>query len=103
MRKMVVRMRLLSQEEGGRSQALPPDIFGCPMFFEGVPELSSHGYDCRILVSEIQKPIAPGDEVEEVKIVFLSPAPIFAHVRLGTRFSLWEGKTIAHGEVVRIE
>ena len=103
MRKIVARMRLLSQEEGGRSHPLPSDAFGCPMFFENIPELSSHGYDCRILLSGIRKPVVPGDEVEEVGILFLSPEEVFAHLRSGARFTLWEGKTIAHGEVLRIE
>lgn len=103
MRKIVVRMRLLSQEEGGRTKPLPSGTFNCPMFFEDVPELSGHGYDCRVLLSEIRGPIAPGDVVEGVRIVFLSPEEVFAHVRSGTRFTLWEGKTIAHGEVISIE
>lgn len=103
MQKLVAKMHFLSPDEGGRSQALPTDIFGCPMFFEGIPELSSHGYDCRLLLSVNRKPIAPGDEVEEMRIVFLSPEEVFAHVRSGTKFTLWEGKTIAHGEVVRLE
>jgi len=103
MGKMIARIRFLAQEEGGRTQSLPPSTFGCPIFFEDIPELSAHGYDCRILLSEINRLIAPGDEVEAVRIVFLSPDEVFAHVRKGTTFSLWEGKVIARGEVVDIE
>ncbi|MFC5767753.1 hypothetical protein [Thauera sinica] len=103
MPNIVAKIRFLSTAEGGRSQALPSDTFGCPVFFEGIPELSSHGYDCRILISEVPEPVQPGDEVEKVRMLFLSPDEVLTQVRLGARFTLWEGKTIAYGEVIGID
>jgi hypothetical protein len=103
MRKVIAKIRLLSSEEGGRSQAIPPMAFGCPVFFDAVPALSDHAYDARLLVSERGRAISPGETVEAVGMIFLSPEDVFPHLRPGTTFTLWEGKTIGSGEVVAIE
>lgn len=73
------------------------------MFFETVPELQAHGYDCRMLVSEHGEAIPPGGAVDEIALLFLSADEVLPHMRPGVRFSLWEGKTIGSGTVVRVE
>lgn len=103
MKGILAKITLLSAEEGGRTQAIPVMNFGCPMHFENVPELVKHAYDCRLLVEEYGTPILPGDTIENVRILFLSPNEVIPWLKVGTRFTLWEGKTIAHGEVVSIE
>jgi hypothetical protein len=103
MSKVFAKVKLLSSAEGGRSMPLPLEVFGCPMFIEGIPELSTHAYDCRLLLSPALGRMAPGDIIEEVGIVFLSPEEVLSYVNVGTRFTLWEGRTIAHGEVLRLE
>lgn len=103
MRYVKAKISFFSEAEGGRSQAIPSIDFGCPMYFENTPGLSSHAYDCRLLVSEYGKAIFPGDAVEDIKIAFLSPEEVIPRLEIGTRFTLWEGKTIAQGEVVSID
>jgi hypothetical protein len=103
MRRVNVKITFLSKENGGRSQAIPVMDFGCPVYFEDIPELSEHAYDCRLLISGYGKSISPGDTVEDLKMIFLSPDEVISHLQKGTRFTLWEGKTIAQGEVVSIE
>lgn len=103
MKGIFAKITLLSTEEGGRSQAIPVMNFGCPMYVKNVPELAKHAYDCRLLVQEYGGPISPGDTVENIRIVFLSPDEVIPQLKVGTCFTLWEGKTIAHGEVVSIE
>jgi hypothetical protein len=82
-------------------QALPQGEFSCPVFFENLPELSVHGYDCRLFTRELPVPLAPGGSAD-VRMAFLSWKEIASKVHIGTRFSLWEGKTIGHGEIVRL-
>lgn len=103
MKRVIVEISFLGSESGGRSQPIPAMHFGCPVFFEGVPALSAHGYDCRLLVSEYGKLISPGDVVKELSMVFLSPDEVLPHIQQGTRFTLWEGKTIARGVISRLE
>lgn len=103
MKRAIARIKFLSSGEGGRSQSIPLMNFGCPVFFEGIPELSKHGYDCRLLVPEHGAEISPGETVEKLQIIFLFPEDVIPFVKAGTRFSLWEGKTIARGEILGLE
>lgn len=103
MKSAIAKIRFLSTDEGGRTQPIPVRNYGCPVFFEGIPELSNHGYDCRVLVPKHGAEITPGETVEQLEMIFLFPEDVFPFVRNGTRFSLWEGKTIAHGEILSLE
>lgn len=103
MKRVIATIHLIRTEEGGRKQPLPPKIFGCPVFFENVPELQEHGYDCRFLLAEHAEPISPGRTVDGIALLFLSPDEVLPHMKPGVRFSLWEGKTIGSGTVIRVE
>ena len=103
MKRVIASIHLKQTAEGGRAQSLPAPTFGCPVFFEGVPELGSHGYDCRLLVQEYGKAIGPGDTAEGMPVVFLSAEEVMPKMKPGVQFALWEGKIIGHGTVLRIE
>jgi hypothetical protein len=103
MKRAIAKVTFLSTEEGGRTQPIPLMNFGCPVFFEGVDALSSHGYDCRLLISEYGAAISPGETVNELAMIFLYPEDVFPHLKIGVRFTLWEGRTIARGEISRCE
>jgi hypothetical protein len=103
MKRAIARVGFLSNAEGGRTQPIPLMDFGCPVFFENVTSLSKHGYDCRLLVPRHGRVICPGETVENLSMVFLYPKDVFPHLCAGVRFTLWEGKTIARGEILRIE
>ena len=103
MKRVIATIRLARTEEGGRSQPIPVMTFGCPVFFEGVPALSAHGYDCRMLVTEVGNPISPGATVSEIALLFLSTDEVLPHMKPGVTFTLWEGGTIGSGTVVRVE
>lgn len=96
-------IRLLRAEEGGRLTSISVPDYRCPVFFEGIPELSAHAYDCRMLVQEIGKPIFPGDTVDEIPLLFLSEDEVIPYLRPGVTFKLWEGKTIGTGVVLRVD
>jgi hypothetical protein len=103
MKRAIAKITFLSKEQGGRAQPIPLMNFGCPVFFEGTDALSAHGYDCRLLIPEYGAPISPGETVNELAMVFLCAEDVFPHLEHGVRFTLWEGKTIAHGEIARID
>jgi len=100
MMKAIARIRFLSAEEGGRSQPIPLMNLSCPVFFQNIPELSKHGYDCRVLVLEHGAEIVPGELVENLGMLFLYPHDVFPFIKPGTKFSLWEAGTIANGEIM---
>ena len=102
MPRLVATIHMLDTAKGGRSQPIPGTSFGCPVFFQDVPALSGHGYDCRLLLSG-GKALAPGEDAEDVLVLFLSSEEVFRHVRVGTKFTLWEGKIIGRGTVTRID
>ena len=103
MRRVLARITLLSRSSGGRSQPIPKRAFGCPIFFDGIPQLSSHGYDARLLVHQYGQPISPGEVARGVPMVFLSADEVMPHMHPGVKFRLWEGKIIGHGEVLEVE
>ena len=99
-----VKLSLLPTDQGGRGLPIVPlRDFGCPVFFKDTPELSEHGYDCRLLVQQYGKEIHPGEKVQEIQIAFLSPNDVFPHIKNGTKFDLWESRKIGEGEVIAIE
>lgn len=103
MKRVNAKVTFLTTKDGGRSEAIPVMNYGCPIFFEGIPALSDGAYDSRLLVTEHGKPIFPGDIVEDIDMIFLSPDKVIPYLRKGVHFSLWEGKIIAHGEINFIE
>lgn len=100
MNRFFARIALFGAADGGRSQAIPIMNFGCPAFFQNVPALASHGYDCRLLLPEYGQPISPGEIAERVPMIFLSADEVGTYLKPGVKFTLWEGRTIAEGEIL---
>jgi len=90
-------------EDGGRTQPIPLVAYGLPVFFNDIPALAAHGYDCRMLVTEYGAPISPGDTVDEIALLFLYEDDVLPYIQPGVTFSLWEGKTIGSGSVLRVD
>lgn len=91
---VMATVRLLPTEEGGRTSAMPPEVFRCVFEFEGA------GFDCALLLTEVG-PLAPGEEAT-VPVAFLFPEYVKDRLQPGSRFRLWEGKHIAEGEIVEL-
>lgn len=100
MKRIFAKIALLGVADGGRSQGLPMMNFGCPVFFQSVPALGSHGYECRLLLPEYGQTISPGETAQPVPMIFLSAEEVGAHLTPGVKFTLWEGRTIAEGEIL---
>jgi hypothetical protein len=91
---IIASVRFYATNAGGRSGPTPPQIFRCPLEFEG------EKFDCGLHLAETG-PVAPGTTVT-VPITLLFPALIKPRLEVGSQFTLWETKTIAAGVVERI-
>lgn len=91
---IIVSVRLFSTTEGGRASPTPPKVFRCVFEFEG------EAFDCALLLDGVGA-LSPGSEAE-VPVAFIFPQYIKERLRPGSHFSLWEGKYIAVGEVIKI-
>ena len=85
-----VRFRLPS--EGGRSQPITGDWYGCPMMFSG-----GKACDCRILLDG--RVLEPGIEYEDVGVRFLDIDNAKDELVAGAAFALWESGVIADGTI----
>ena len=103
MKRVIASIHLKKTEDGGRKSAIIGPIYHATAFFEDVPALWEFGLDCRMLVAERGKPILPGEMVDEIALLFLYPDDVLPHLRTGIEFTLWEGKIIGTGTVLRVE
>jgi hypothetical protein len=91
---LIASITFLSSEDGGRRAAIPPRIFRCPLKFEG------EMFDCGLHPEETG-PVPAGATVT-VPITLLFPELVKPRLRLGSRFTLWDLRTIAEGIVTKI-
>ncbi|WP_125932008.1 hypothetical protein [Thiosocius teredinicola] len=91
---VVITVRFLTQEEGGRNTPIVSDSYGCPLM------LGDEGFDCRFVLDgktcfELGKEYA-------IPIKFLNRDKAFESLKANSEISLWEGKTIATGRIVDV-
>ncbi|MGD0580120.1 MAG: hypothetical protein ABSC08_14460 [Bryobacteraceae bacterium] len=91
---IIASVRFYPPDEGGRRVATAPRLFKCPLEFEGAK------FDCGLHLEE-SGPLAPG-ATATVPITLLYPALIKPRLKVGSRFTLWEMRTIAEGVVEEI-
>lgn len=103
MKKITARIFFFKKEDGGRSQSIPPIDIGFPFYFIDLIELSDHAYDCRVLFSTLNKNIDPGSEINKIELRFLSQEKVLKHIKIGSKFKIWEGKIIGNGKISSIE
>ena len=90
----IIKVRLYSEEEGGRKSPIRTHRYGCPLFFKG------KGYDCRFLKTE--KSLLQLGEEHEIPIKFLNPELVLYQIYEGAKIQLWEGKIIGEGVILKI-
>lgn len=91
---IIAKVRFYTADEGGRSGPTPSDIFRCPLEFSG------EKFDCGLHLDKSGS-ISPGEEVI-VPITFLVPELVKPRLLIGSKFTLWEMRTVAEGVVVEI-
>ncbi len=92
--KLNARVEHYSTACCGRTHAMRTG-FGCPMAARG------HFHDCRLYFDENES-IEPG-ETKEVEIRFLCPSLVYPKISQEIPYYLWEGKVIAHVEILAID
>jgi hypothetical protein len=92
----IIEVRLKMTAEGGRQGPIVTTNypFGCPLFVDG------EAFDCRVLV--LNRTLELGSTYE-LPIKFLRPDLALLKLSVGKSITLWEGKDIANGKVVRFE
>lgn len=90
----IIRVRFLTPEEGGRMSSIQGDQYACPVM------VNKKGFDCRFVLDD--RVCFDLGETYEIPVKFLSPDHAFKCIREGVEISLWEGKTIAKGIVLKI-
>lgn len=100
MKVALVTISLKKTEDGGKSMPIGNGgDFSCPAIFPEIEQLSQNAWDCRILLSKINRSINPGETVPDVPIAFLSPKAVFKALKVGSRLHFWEGRIFASGVV----
>jgi len=91
----IIKVRFKTTAEGGRQGAIiiVEHHYGCPLFVDG------EAFDCRLLI--LGQTLQLG-ETYELPIKFLNPQLVLPKLSPAKSISLWEGKEIAVGEVVRL-
>jgi hypothetical protein len=89
-----IELRFKTPDEGGRKTPISgrSDFYACPLFVDG------EGFDCRLLTK--------GTTLElgrwyEVPVKFMNRDLAISKLNVGKAVSLWEGKDIATGRVLR--
>ncbi len=91
---IIASVRFYPTEEGGRRVATSPMLFKCPLEFKG------EKFDCGLHL-EKSGALAPG-ATATVPITLLFPTLVKPRLKVGSRFTLWEMRTIAEGVVEQI-
>lgn len=89
----VVSVRFLPSAEGGRRSEIVGQLYACPLFVAG------RAFECRLLLQEGRAVLG---ESYELPVAFLCPEEALAVANVGDDVSLWEGKTIARGRILRV-
>ena len=91
---IIAQITLLPTSAGGRQGPTPTEIFGCPLGF------GDQHFDVRFDLTAIGS-VSPGETVQ-VPGKFLSPDLIKNRLRVGSQFTLWEGKKIGEGKILEV-
>jgi hypothetical protein len=92
--EIVVEIALLQSEAGGRKG---PILQG---EYRGVLGVGEEHFSVRFFVP-LEDGIAPG-QAQRLGVQFLVPQAALPHFPVGVSFTLWEGRTIGHGQVLEI-
>ncbi|MGB2621828.1 MAG: hypothetical protein WA857_01120 [Candidatus Acidiferrum sp.] len=92
----IIEIRLKTTLEGGRQGAIviTQHPFGCPLFVDG------EAFDCRFLVENQTLELG---NTYKLPIKFLRPDLVLSKLSVGKSLTLWEGKDIATGKILRLE
>jgi len=91
---VIIKVRFLTKSEGGRNTPIFKMPYGCPLIING------RGFDCRFITN--QNCIFELGETYEIPIKFLDSSQALMNISEGNEISLWEGKIIANGQIIKV-
>ena len=89
----VIRVRLLTRAEGGRTIPVSGKHFGCPLIID------DEYFDCRLILMDMELQLGLS---YDVPVVFLDAATVMPKLKIGKQLSLWEGKIIGHAKIMSV-
>jgi len=89
----IVEFRLKGTPEGGRQGAFNGQFFGCVLFVDG------EAFDCRLILDGEE--LRPAERYT-LPVAFLRPDLVLSKLAPGKGVTLWEGREIGAGHVVRL-
>ena len=92
---IIINVRFLTSDEGGREKPIMGKKYSCPLIIN-----EACGYDCRFVLNS-ESYFEPGYEYD-IPIKFLNFKSALKDIVEGMRITLWEGKTIAEGKVIKV-
>lgn len=92
---IIARVTMFASDAGGKSLTIPAVRYRCPLFIDG------QGFDCRLLLDQAGHGLDLG-ATAEVPIKFLYFDLVQGLLAPGVRFTLWEMRHFAEGEILRI-
>ena len=91
---IIIEVRFLTAEEGGRRSPIEGGRYGCPIIANG------RGFDCRFVL-EGTKRFEPG-KTYRIQVKLLDAATALSELKEEAEISLWEGRNIAEGRVFKV-
>ncbi len=90
----LISIRFLTSEEGGRKSSIQADKYGCPIMVD------DRGFDCQFVLTHSM--CFELGESYKIPVKLLNLDRALEHLKEETKISVWEGKIIGVGEVVKI-
>ncbi len=90
----LLEVRFLTTDEGGRASPIEGDCYGCPLIVNGF------GFDCRFVLEGARRFELGG--TYQIGVKFLCAESALKELQEETEISLWEGQTIAEGNVIKL-
>lgn len=94
-----IKVRFRTSSEGGRKTPLKRktplagDFYACPLIVD------DKAYDCRLLIGDKELELG---KYYEVPVKFIDKDSALPSLSVGKNITLWEGKEVADGQVIRI-
>jgi hypothetical protein len=92
---IIARVTMYPSDAGGKSSAIPPVQFRCPLSING--EL----FDCRLLLNQAGVSLLPGCSTD-IPIKFLYLDLVRDMLVPGAQFALWDMRNFAEGTILEV-
>jgi len=92
---IIANVHMRASDKGGKSVIIPAVQYRCQLIIDSLY------FDCRLLLDQTGVSLEPG-KMAEIQVKFLFDDVIFNHLRIGAKFSLWDMRVFADGEILKV-